>query len=62
VITYQSQIRRQMSLGTFLKYEKSILGWFGQPGQYCEKKFGPDYEQLLRLVFMGKKYFFLKVA
>ena len=25
--------------------EKSILGRFGQLGQYCEKKFGADYEQ-----------------
>ena len=54
------------SCGTFLGYEKSILGWFGQPGQYCETKFGADYEQLLRpvfYVFMGKKKFkiFLKI-
>ena len=28
-----AQMRRQMSLGTYLLHEKSILGWFGQPGQ-----------------------------
>ena len=38
ITKHTSQIRRQMSLGTYLEYEKSILGWFGQPGQYCEKK------------------------
>ena len=27
-----------MSLETYLWYEKSILGWFGQPGQYHKKK------------------------
>ena len=47
-----SQIREQMRLGTNLWHEKSILGWFGQPGQYCEKKFGANYEQLLRPVFL----------
>ena len=26
---YAPQIRRQMSLGTYLSYEKSILGWIG---------------------------------
>ena len=41
-----------MSLGTYLKYEKSILGWFGQPGSTVKKKFGADYEQLLRPVFL----------
>ena len=25
------QIREQMRLGTYLKHEKSNLGWFGQP-------------------------------
>ena len=29
----------------------SILGWFGQPGSTVKKKFGADYEQLLRPVF-----------
>ena len=25
---FESEIRRQMGLGTYLLYEKSILGWF----------------------------------
>ena len=40
------------SCGTFLGYEKSILGWFGQPGHTCEIKVWADYEQLLRPVFL----------
>ena len=51
-----------MSLGTYLYYETSILGWFGQPGRTCEKKFGADYEQLLRplesIFYGGKTSFF----
>ena len=35
------QIRRQMSLRTYLKYKRSILGWFGQPGSTVKKKLGP---------------------
>ena len=34
-----------------LSHEKSILGWFGQTGNTVKKKFGTNYEQLLRLVF-----------
>ena len=54
-----SQIWRQMSLGTFLWYEKSILGWFGQLGRTCEKKsLGPimsNFWAQFFHVFMGKK-------
>jgi hypothetical protein len=52
VLQFYTQIRRQMSLGTCLWYEKSILGWFGQPGCTCEKKIGANYEQLLRPVLL----------
>ena len=48
-----------MGLRTYLLQEKSILGCFGQPGQYLKKKFGAHYEQVLRpifFVFMVKKY------
>jgi hypothetical protein len=39
---FSPQIRRQMSLGTYLKYEKSILGCGLWVGLDCEKKrFGP---------------------
>ena len=47
-----------MSLGTYLQYEKSILDWFLQPDSTVKKKFGVDYEQLLRpilLCFHGQK-------
>jgi hypothetical protein len=29
-----------MSLGTYLEYEKSILGWFGQAGSIVKKSLG----------------------
>ena len=52
------QIREQMLVPDILWYEKSILGWFGQSGRTCEKKFGANYEQLFKeffYVFKGKK-------
>ena len=49
----EPQIREQILVGTYLWYEKSILGWFGQPGLYLKKKFEANYEQLLRLVFLS---------
>ena len=36
--SFCTQIWREMSLGKYLYDEKSILGWFEQPGQSCEKK------------------------
>ena len=32
------QIREQMLVLDILRYEKSILGWFGHPGRTCETK------------------------
>ena len=49
-----------MLVPDILWYEKSILGWFGQPGCTCEKKLGANYEQRLRagfLCFQGQKKF-----
>ena len=52
-----------MLVPDILWYEKSILGWFRQPGRTCQKKkLGVNYQQLLRAffyVFKGKKNFFL---
>ena len=38
--TLTPQISRQMDLGTYLQYEKSIMGWFKQPGQYWKNSLG----------------------
>ena len=38
--TLTPQISRQMGLGTYLQYEKSIMGWFKQPGQYWKNSLG----------------------
>ena len=46
----KQQLRRQNeSWDIFNIYDmkkKSILGWFGQPGQYLRKNFETDYEQI----------------
>jgi hypothetical protein len=55
VVEFPAQIRRQMRLGTYLLYEKSILGcglWAGL-GWTVKKKVWADYEQLLWPVFLS---------
>ena len=49
--TTGAQKRRQMSLGTYLQYEKSILGY--GLGWTVKKKVWADYEQFLRPVFLS---------
>ena len=46
---YYEQIREQMRLGTYLWHEKSMV-WAAGP-IHEKKKFGADYEKLLRAVF-----------
>ena len=56
----KSQIRKQMRLGTYLYYEKTILGSGLWAGLDCEKKVWADYEQLLRPRFFIFHVFFSK--
>ena len=53
---FHAQISRQMSLGTYIPiYNMKNQFWAGLGSQAStvKKKFGADYEQLLRLVFLS---------